>query len=204
MRRGAKTAERAGVTVRRHTDAAAVEQFHRLYALSVRRWSNDTRLPRWLVQARARHAEPLSKYHAVVRCMGDSCGIWIAEHDGTAVAAIIVLSHGSEFAYWRGAMDVALAGPVRANHLLQVAALEHACAGGGQRYAMGLTAPESGLARFKRGFGAQLRVSHEYALYSPWRAREQRAIDLARSRMQRPSDQAAGHAGPPLPARESP
>lgn len=199
VRRAARKAERAGVTVRRRTDPAAVEEFLRLYDVSVRRWSENTRLPAWASVARARHLEPRAKYLAVLRHLGDDCGIWVAEHEGTAVAAIIVLSHQVEFAYWRGAMDVDLAGPVRANDLLHVSALEHACATG-ERYAMGLTAPDSGLARFKRGFGAQQRVSHEYALCSPWRARERRAWELVRSRVSSPPKGASAPAGPPQPA----
>ncbi len=201
VRRAARKAERAGVTVRRRTDAAAVEEFLRLYELSVRRWADGVRLPVWVSLARSRFVEPPGKYAAVLRHLGDDCGIWVAEHDGSAVAAIIVLSHDGEYAYWRGAMDADLAGPVRANDLLHVSALEHACASG-ERYAMGLTAPDSGLARFKRGFGAQPRVSHEYALCSPWRARQRRASELVRSRVTSPPERAAAPAGSPRPAPE--
>lgn len=182
VRRATRKAEKGGVLVERRTDLAAVAEFHRLYRQSVRRWADRSRLPAWFWQARAAHAEPLRKYHAVVSRMGDDCGIWLAHHAGRVVAAIIVLSHGNEHAYWRGAMDADLAGPVRANDLLQARAIEHACSQGATRYAMGLTEPGSGLARFKSGFGAQLRVSHEYLLDTPWRSRLRDAGQSVRSR----------------------
>lgn len=181
VRRATRKATKAGVVIERRTDAAAVAEFYRLYRLSVSRWANQSRLPNWTWQARARYAEPLRKYHAVLSQLGEDCGIWLAHHDGRVVASIIVLSHDGEHAYWRGAMDADVAGPVRANDLLQARAMEHACAAGAGRYAMGLTEPGSGLARFKSGFGAQLRVSHEYVLGTPMRSRLKDAVRSVRS-----------------------
>ena len=182
VRRAARKAEKVGVVVERRTDAAAAEEFYRLYRLSVMRWAGQSRMPRWLVEARARYVEPVRKYHAVLSQLGDDCGIWLAHHGGVVVAAILVLVHQGEHAYWRGAMDAELAGPVRANDLLHATAIEHACATGGHRYAMGLTAPGSGLARFKSGFGAQPKVSHEYVLATPLRCRMRDAAEWARAR----------------------
>ena len=156
------------------TDREAVAEFHRLYRLSVRRWARQTRVPDRVMELRATLAEPMVKYEAVLGRLGDDCGIWLARHSGSVVGALVVLSHGSEHAYWRGAMDLELAGPVRANDLLQASAIEHACVGGADRYAMGLTAPGSGLARFKSGFGAEPRISHEYAIEPSWRSRLRR------------------------------
>jgi len=51
-------------------------------------------------------------------------------------------------------MDLALAGPVRANDLLHSLAIEEACSRGIGRYSFGISDPGSGLARFKEGFGA--------------------------------------------------
>lgn len=170
VRRAVRKAERAGVEVERRTDREALRDFYRLYRLSVARWSAGSRAAP-LLAARARLLEPFRKYVAVQDALGESCGIWVARHEETVVAAIIVLSGAGEHAYWRGAMDAGPAGPVRANDLLQVRAVEHACAEGARTYAMGLTEPGSGLARFKSGFGARERVSHEYALEPPWRGR---------------------------------
>lgn len=171
VRRAVRKAEKSGVSVERRSDREAVEEFHRLYGLSVRRWAAATRVPDPVVRARAMAREPLAKYHAVLSHLGEDCGIWLARHQGVVVAALVVLSHGSEHAYWRGAMDVERAGPVRANDLLQASAVEHACRSGATRYAMGLTEPGSGLARFKAGFGAEPRVSHEFVLEPAWRPR---------------------------------
>jgi hypothetical protein len=174
VRRAVRKAEKSGVEVERRTDREAVAEFHRLYRLSVRRWARQTRVPDRVMELRATLAEPMVKYEAVLGRLGDDCGIWLARHSGSVVGALVVLSHGSEHAYWRGAMDLELAGPVRANDLLQASAIEHACVGGADRYAMGLTAPGSGLARFKSGFGAEPRISHEYAIEPPWRSRLRR------------------------------
>jgi Acetyltransferase (GNAT) domain len=171
VRRAVRKAEKSGVVVERCTDRAAVAEFHRLYHVSVLRWAQKTRVPDRVMQLRAARAEPLAKYDAVLRHLGDDCGIWVARHSGVAVGALVVLSHGGEHAYWRGAMDLEKAGPVRANDLLQVSAIEHACRQGAERYAMGLTAPGSGLARFKAGFGAEPQVSHEYSIEPAWLAR---------------------------------
>jgi len=187
VRRAARKAEKSGVEVERRTDAAALAEFLRLYALSVRRWSSQSRLPGGLVTARSRYLEPPAKYQAVQSALGEDCGFWVARHAGVVVAVIVVVSHGAEHAYWRGAMDADLAGPVRANDLLHVTALEDACTRGGERYAMGLTAPDSGLARFKRGFGASPRISHEYGLHAPWEVRVRRASRQLRARLDRAS-----------------
>lgn len=174
VRRAVRKAEKSGVVIERRTDLEAVGEFHRLYRLSVLRWAKQTRVPDRLMEARATLAEPLAKYDAVLTHLGADCGIWLARHAGSVVGALVVVSHGTEHAYWRGAMDLELAGPVRANDLLQVSAIEHACRQGAERYAMGLTEPGSGLARFKIGFGAQPRLSHEYVIERPWRSRLRR------------------------------
>lgn len=174
VRRAVRKAEKSGVVVERRTDLEAVAEFHRLYRLSVQRWAKQTRVPDRVMELRATLSEPMTKYEAVLSRLGDDCGIWLARHGGVVVGALIVLSHDTEHAYWRGAMDLELAGPVRANDLLQASAIEHACVQGADRYAMGLTEPGSGLARFKSGFGAELRVSHEYAIEPPWRSRVRR------------------------------
>ncbi len=174
VRRAVRKAERSGVVVERLTDPEAVREFHRLYDLSVLRWAAQTRVPDRVMQLRAMRAEPLSKYDAVLGELGEDCGIWLARHEDAVVGSLVVLSHSGEHAYWRGAMDIDLAGPVRANDLLQASAIEHACRQGADRYAMGLTQPGSGLARFKSGFGAEVEVSHEYVLEPSWLPRVRR------------------------------
>jgi hypothetical protein len=96
--------------------------------------------------------------------MGDDCRIWVAWHDERPAAAIIVLAHGVNVSYWRGAMDRDLAGPTRANFLLHSRAIEDACRGGRRYYHMGETDPGSSLARFKAQFGAEAHPYLEYRL----------------------------------------
>jgi len=174
VRRAVRKAEKSGVVVERRSDPEAMAEFHRLYRLSVLRWARQTRVPDRVMELRATLTEPMAKYESVLDRLGDDCGIWLARHAGVVVGALVVLSHGPDHAYWRGAMDLELAGPVRANDLLQASAIEHACLRGAERYGMGLTEPGSGLARFKSGFGAELKVSHEYAIEPPWRSRLRR------------------------------
>jgi hypothetical protein len=176
VRRAVRKAEKSGVVVERRSDLEAMAEFHRLYRLSVLRWAEQTRVPTRVMELRATLSEPMAKYEAVLARLGGDCGVWLARHSGVVVGALVVLSHGGVHAYWRGAMDLEQAGPVRASDLLQASAIEHACQQGADRYAMGLTEPGSGLARFKAGFGAELKVSHEYVIAPPWRSRVQRGV----------------------------
>ena len=80
--------------------------------------------------------------------------MWVASRGAEPAAAIIVLSHGEHSTYWRGAMDKELVAGTGANELLHRLAIEDACEAGRRFYHMGEAAPDSSLARFKRGLGA--------------------------------------------------
>jgi hypothetical protein len=74
-------------------------------------------------------------------------------------------------------MDPEVEAGTRANQLLHRLAIEHACGLGQRFYHMGESRPDSSLARFKRGFGAQ---DHVYAAYHFERLPLTPATDLAR------------------------
>jgi CelD/BcsL family acetyltransferase involved in cellulose biosynthesis len=157
-----RRAERAGVVVERDDCGALVPAFHRLYALSVARWAQHDGIPPALARWRAARREPEGKLRTVAGDPATGCRIYAAFHDGRPVAAIVVLVAGGAAAYWRGAMDEALAGTTYANYLLHRTAIQDAADAGCGAYHMGESAPGSPLALFKSRFGA---IDQHYASY---------------------------------------
>ncbi len=162
VRRAVGKAERSRLEVEVDRTGRFVPEFTFLYELSVRRWAKAQNEPLISARWRSRRANPPEKFQAVARALGTRCAIWLARLDGEPAAAIVVLSHGTQAKYWRGAMDASLAAPVRANDLLHRLAIEDACRSGCVKYHMGDSRPGSGLARFKEGFGAEPLVSRTH------------------------------------------
>jgi hypothetical protein len=79
-------------------------------------------------------------------------------------------------------MDPDVEAGTRANQLLHRLAIEHACSLGQRFYHMGESPPDSSLARFKRGFGAQ---DHHYVAYRFERLPLTSATDLLRRELGR-------------------
>ncbi|MCR6033345.1 GNAT family N-acetyltransferase [Nocardioides sp. zg-579] len=154
VRRAVRKAERSDVVVERDTTGRLLPLFVPLYQESVRRWAEGSGMPAWLARRRAARDESLDKLQQVARGFGEACVTWMAFVEGRPAAAIIVLTHGPNVEYWRGAMSLPLAGPVRANALLHRLAIKEACARGAARYSFGISTPGTSLARFKEGFGA--------------------------------------------------
>ena len=149
-----RRAERAGVVVEHDDTGRLVPLFHDLYAKSVVRWAKRDGVPPVLARSLAARREPERKLRTVAAMLGAACRVYAAFHDGRPVAAIVVLYAGRTAAYWRGAMDDALAGPSYANYLLHRTAIEDAAEAGCGAYHMGESAPGSALALFKSRFGA--------------------------------------------------
>jgi hypothetical protein len=149
-----RRAERAGITVERDDSGRLVEVFDMLYRRSVERWAQQQHEPVALARLRARRRDPRRKFEEVARRLGSGCVVWVASREGEPCAAIIVLTHAEHSTYWRGAMDKELVAGTGANELLHQLAIQEACEAGRRFYHMGETAPDSSLARFKRGFGA--------------------------------------------------
>jgi hypothetical protein len=154
-----RKAERSGLEVSCDSSGRSVDAFYELYVKSIERWvPGGGRLARrrWAV----RNGEPAGKFRAVAERLGDACKIWVASVAGEPAAAIIVLKYGRHAMYWRAAMDKPLAGPTRANYLLQSLAIEDACRAGCELYHMGESSPS--IAEFKSAFGA---VPEQYVEY---------------------------------------
>jgi hypothetical protein len=157
-----RRAERAGLTVERDDTGRLVPLFHRLYGMSVVRWARRDGDPLALARWRAARREPQRKLWTVAAAADTGCRIYVAFRLGRPLAAIVVLFAPGTAAYWRGAMDEELAGPVRANYLLHRTAIEDAANAGCVAYHMGESAPGSSLALFKSRFGA---IEQHYATY---------------------------------------
>lgn len=162
VRRAVRKADRAGLRVDVDRTGRLVPVFYDLYRQSVERWAKQQHEPLPLARWRAGRANPMRKFQVVADLLGERCAIWVAWKADEPVAALVVLRHGRQAKYWRGAMNADLASPTRANDLLHRLAIEDACQDGCTQYHMGDSRPASGLAVFKAGFGAQPYPSHSY------------------------------------------
>jgi hypothetical protein len=161
-RRAVRKAEASALTVERDDAGRLIPEFYELYQQSVVRWAAHQHEPVRLARLRAARRDPLSKFQTVAAATAPALRVYLARLDGRPAAAILVLRHGSNASYWRGAMDKDLAGPPRANDLLHRLAIEDACVAGCVTYDMGDSGDSDSLARFKESFGA---VSRTYAGY---------------------------------------
>jgi hypothetical protein len=165
VRRAVRKAERSDVEVVRDTTGALMADFHLLYEQSVLRWARQDGVPPAVAAARAARLESQAKFRTVARLLGDACTTWVAYVHGRPAAGIVVLTQNRTASYWRGAMDLDLAGPVRANDLLHATAIREACERDLRWYSFGISPPPgSGLARFKAGLGAAAYYFSDYLL----------------------------------------
>jgi hypothetical protein len=131
-----------------------VPEFYDLYLRWTEQRARRSGLPRPLALDIARRREPLRKFETVMGLPGDGSRLWLARHEGVAVAGIITLVHGQHASFYRGWSDMALAGPVRANNMLQRVAIEDACVAGCRYYSLGESGGVATLERFKRTLGS--------------------------------------------------
>ena len=161
-RSSTRRAERLGVTVECGTSGRLVPEFYRLLEQAAARWARLQHEPYWLAIRRLKHRDPLEKFEAIGRLLGERCRIWLARVDGQPAAAIVVIQ-GSNAYYFRGAMDEEMA-KYRASDLIQRIAIEDACRAGCRYYYMGDSGWSASLAQFKERFGAQAYPYSEYRL----------------------------------------
>jgi hypothetical protein len=156
-RRGVRKAEQSGLVVERDDTGRLVPEFYDLYLRWTARRAEESGLPAGLAERLARHREPLRKFQLAATLPDGVFRLWLARSDGRPAAAIITLVSGPYAFYWRGYSDKALAGPTRANNLLQRLAIEDACVAGCRSYNMGESGGVRELERFKQGFGTTSR-----------------------------------------------
>jgi Acetyltransferase (GNAT) domain len=155
VRRHCRQAERRGIVAQRDDTGRLVPVFDALYRKSVERWARQQNEPLWLARWRAARRDPSKKFQTVAERLGSDCRVWVGSCAGEPVAAMVVLTHGENSTMWRAAMDKTAAKGTGANELLHRLAIEEACEAGHRFFHLGDSAPASGLARNKRGFGAQ-------------------------------------------------
>lgn len=152
-RRGVRTAERRGVKVETGVAGELVGEFYGLLELATARWARMQHEPRWLTMARLRGRDPLKKFQAAARSLGERFRVSIASVDGRPIAGLVVLQ-GRNAYYFRGAMDETQRDH-RPNDLLHSRAIEDACRAGCGAYYMGDSGWSPSAAAFKERFGAR-------------------------------------------------
>jgi CelD/BcsL family acetyltransferase involved in cellulose biosynthesis len=164
LRAAERKAGRAGLEVGTGDEPEPVAAFYDLYLRWLDNRARERHLPPALIRSRGRRAEPLAKFEAVAASFPEACRIRVATAEGVPVAAVIVLVHGSVCVYWRGVSDKRVAGPLHANQLLQLRAIEQACEAGCRYYEMGESGGVRSLEDFKYRLGARERQLTEYRL----------------------------------------
>jgi hypothetical protein len=149
-----RKAENSHLIVERDTSGRCISTFYDLYLSWTKRRAEEAGLPGWLTTRLARHRQPLRNFKIIAAALGENCRVWVARHRGEAVASIITLVFGQHAVYWTGYSDKALAGPLRANNLLQGLAIQDACEAGCRYYSMGESGGVGALIHFKQTFGA--------------------------------------------------
>lgn len=158
-----RKAEKFELAIESDSTGRLIPVFYDLFRLSVDRWAEQQREPRWLAHWRAKQRDPLEKLEHIARHMGKACRVWVAWHGGRPAAAILVI-YGQNADYMMGAMNKELAAPTNANYLLQKSAIEEACRLGCHYYHMGESGESAGIGRFKERFGARPYSYTEYRI----------------------------------------
>ena len=184
-RRAVRKAERSRIVVERDTTGSLIGTFYELYLDWTYRRAEESGLPKRVAAALAQRREPLRMFEILTRSLGDKCRIWLASHDGEVVAGLLSLVHGRYSVYWRGYSKKALAGPLRANNLLQRLAIEDACDAGCRYYSMGQSSGVTALEHFKQTMGATPRSALELRIERLPIGRLERLTDQAASRVER-------------------
>ena len=161
-RKGARRAERRGVTVECGTSGRLVPEFYQLLEQEVARWARLQHEPYWLAVRRLKHRDPREKFEAIGRLLGERCRVWLARVEGRPAAAMVVLRGVNAYGF-RAAMDEELT-KYRANDLLYRLAIEDACKAGCRYYYLGDSGWSVSLAQFKERFGAQAYPYSQYHL----------------------------------------
>jgi hypothetical protein len=161
-RTGARKAERTGVEVECDTTGRLVPEMHQMLEQAVVRWARQQHEPLWLAVRRQRGRDPLERFEAMARHLGDRCRVWIARVEGRAAACMLVLLGANAYDF-RAAMTEDLR-HYRAQDLIERLSVEEACKAGCRYYYMGDSGWSPSLSHYKEQFGAQPYRYAEYRL----------------------------------------
>ena len=161
-----RKAQRRGVEVQ----WAPGTELMRVYWAIFIRWTTEQAkergIPVPVALALARHREPLVRYEAIARDLGDRCQVVLARVDGEPAASVIALLDGVHAHYWRATSDKALVRRRYANHLLLARVLERAASSGCRYVHLGESGGKRSLIQFKEHFGARP-VSYDEVRFGP-------------------------------------
>jgi hypothetical protein len=161
VRRGTRQnvakAARNGVEIECDTTGRLIPVFYDLYLAWVERWIPRSGLPPVLARHSALKQEPYAKFETVAELMGDRCRVFVAWHQGRAVASCINFVHGEHAIGWRSYSIKELAGPVAANTATQVAGIRNAMESGCRFFDLGQSGDVSNLQSYKNSLGASPR-----------------------------------------------
>ena len=149
-----RKAEKAGVVVERDDTGARLPEYLELVEHSVTRWATQMNEPLVLSRWRAKRRRTADKLQAMATAIPSSFHLYLAMHEGRAVAGTVVCTATGTRAT-SGAMIKELAGPVAANYLIDRVAIEDACTAGSTHYDIGESGGNPGLAMYKTRFGAE-------------------------------------------------
>lgn len=153
-RRGTRVAEKVGVRVEVDRSGALLEDYYRLYLLSVDRWAERQHEPRALARFRARRRDPLEKLRIMADKLGKSFAVALAYVDDQPAFGSITLL-GQTAHDTRAAMDRDLVEGTYAGDLVQWRMIQLACELGCTAYHLGESGQSASLAQFKEKFGAR-------------------------------------------------
>lgn len=162
VRTGVRKAEREGVEVECDTTGRLIPELYGMLENAVARWARIQHEPLWLAQRRHKLREPLHRFEAISRHLGDRCRVWVGRVEGRPAASMLVIL-GTNAYYFRGAMDEGLK-RYRAQDLIQRLAVEQACRAGCRHYYMGDSGRSESLAHYKEQFGARPCPYTEYRI----------------------------------------
>jgi CelD/BcsL family acetyltransferase involved in cellulose biosynthesis len=144
-RAAANKAARAGVDVRRAASRSDWEAYYAVYQDSLRRWREHRS---WTLGYGAQLFEALRRHDP------EHVQLWLAWHQGRAVAGALCLAGPAALVYWHGA-TLEAAFDLRPSTLLMREIVRDACASGAAWFDFNPSAGLEGVREFKRRFGTQ-------------------------------------------------
>jgi Acetyltransferase (GNAT) domain len=127
-----RRAVRLGVEVEKDTTGRLMPVCHDIHRSGVERDIARSGLPPLVARRRALQAQPHADLAAVAAGTGAACRTFVAWFRGRPVAASILLVHGDHASLWRSFCVPQLAGPIAADLLTAVTAIEDAIGSGGR------------------------------------------------------------------------